>query len=134
MNDIITYSYTAGIIDGEGTVTLSVRNSGKYRSPVVSVTSTTYELLEFLKTNYGGTIRKQKVYKEHHKQSWCWNVINDGALNMLQRVKPYMREPKKIKRSEHLLSNYKNVTVRNGKYTAEQAAFKLKFESEFFEL
>lgn len=40
----VTLDYVAGIIDGEGTITLSrMRKTDKWRTPVISVSSTTIE-------------------------------------------------------------------------------------------
>ena len=76
--------YTAGLMDGEGTITLTVINKGKYRAPSVSVTSTTPELLTYLKENFGGCVCKQKTYKEHHKPSNEWKVRYDAAYRFIE--------------------------------------------------
>jgi hypothetical protein len=123
-------AYAAGLIDGEGTVTMSRR--GDFRFPVVSVSSTTIELLEFMKRNHGGSISKHKTYQDHHKQSWSWKVVNDAALALLKQIRPYMLEPEKTYRADCLTEEYKAVTVRNGKYTPEQRARRLEFEERFF--
>lgn len=119
-------------MDGEGTVTLSRRNGGKFRSPVVSMSSTTHELVEFMKTSFGGCISSHKTYKLHHKPSWVWKVTGDSAINFLLSVSPHMREPEKLRRSNLILTQYKEVTKRNGKYTAEEQEDKLAFEALFF--
>ncbi len=46
MTDIES-AYLAGIIDGEGTITLT--KDGEFRYPAVSVASTTIEILEWCK-------------------------------------------------------------------------------------
>lgn len=62
MDKQIIYAYTAGIIDGEGTITLTkIHSSNEFRYPVVSVSSTTYSFLEYLKLHFGGTITPIKV-------------------------------------------------------------------------
>jgi hypothetical protein len=128
-------SYVAGIIDGEGTITLSKPHStDKYRVPVISVSSTTYELVEFLKSEYGGTISKQKVYKAHHKQSWSWSLQYDKALQLMMDIQNILLVPQKIARVKLLLTKYKNLTRRNGKYTEAERLAKLQFEADFFKL
>ena len=37
--------YIAGIIDGEGSICLTKHHPNEFRSPEISVTSTTYEIL-----------------------------------------------------------------------------------------
>jgi hypothetical protein len=124
--------YTAGLIDGEGTITLSKLNSGEFRSPVISISSTSYELLEFLKTNYGGSISKHKVYKNHHKQSWSWKIVNDRAVELCTNLLPFLLEKSKLKRCKLISKFYKKLTPRNGKYPDELTKKKRQFEQLFF--
>lgn len=126
-------AYTAGIIDGEGTITLSrEKKASKYRHLVVSVSSTTLQILEFLQSRYGGSISRHKTYKKHHKQSWSWKVQNQRALSLLNDVFPLLLEPEKSRRAKLTLSSYSEVTPRNGKYTEDMREAKLLFEAEFF--
>lgn len=120
--------YMAGLLDGEGTIGIAF-NTGKNRSPYISVTSTTYEIVQWLVKTYGGHIVKQKVYKDHHKQSWCWKISRkDLVFNVIDRVVPLMKEPEKVRRGMLIRAEYDLVTMRNGKYTPEQAAAKQDFE------
>ncbi len=123
--------YTAGLFDGEGTVTLATAN-GKFRFPVVSVSSTTHSLLEFLQNSYGGHISKHKTYKDHHLKSWSWKATHDAALIFLKKVLPYLKEPEKQRRALLLIHDYKKVTRRNGKYSKKQLEEKFAFEQKFF--
>lgn len=57
----------AGIIDGEGSMMLERIHKNQHPSPVVSVTSTTPELLKYLKTTLGfGTITKKTNYNKEN--------------------------------------------------------------------
>lgn len=129
----VDLAYVAGLFDGEGTVTLTKSNSWKrFKSPQVSITSTTYEIIAFLQEKFGGYVCKQKVYKTHHKQSWSWRLTNDTVFPFLQAIIKYMKEPTKIYRANLLLEEYKKVTPRNGKYSEEMSAKKLDFQERFF--
>lgn len=126
-------AYAAGLIDGEGSVVLEKRSKNSpYRTPGVSATSTSYELLKFLKDNFGGYIVSKKSYKDNHSASWGWAMKSDAALKFLKDILPYMREKKKIKRAKLLLKDYKRLTNPGGQYTEKQKAAKLKFEEKFF--
>ncbi len=131
MNDKDLY-YTAGIIDGEGTITLTRLSKKQHKSPIVSCSSTTIEILEYLKEIYGGFISKHKVYKEHHLQSWSWKLGSNKAIELLELIQPLLKEPKKSKRARFILDKYKSCTPRNGKYSNELKQLKEKFEEEFF--
>lgn len=125
-------AYTAGLIDGEGSVTLlRSKKSDKFRHPVVSLTSTSRELIDFLTSEFGGTVKNQKVYKSHHKTSWVWTLRWNSAIDFLERIRPFMKESSKCKRADLLINSYKDNTNRNGKYTQEQIEKKLEFETAF---
>lgn len=129
----LVHSYAAGLVDGEGTVTLTKENArSKFGYPTISVTSTTFDLVNFLKKNYGGTIVTHKTYKSGHKQSWSWKVVSNGAIAMLEKIAPYMIENEKSRRAYLILKFYKILTPRNGKYTGTQAEEKFLFERNFF--
>jgi hypothetical protein len=124
--------YTAGLIDGEGTITLTHKRNNQFRSPCVSVSSTTLELVQFLEKTYGGSISKHKVYRDHHKQSYSWKVHYNQAISFLTKVTPYLKEPEKLRRANLILTGYKSVTKRNGKYSSDELEAKLAFEDVFF--
>lgn len=126
-------SYCAGLIDGEGTITLTKVN-GKYRFPTIQVASTTIELLNELKLHYGGVISSKKTYQPHHKPSYHWTLTNQKAMTMIMDILPYLREPKKRERGQYLIENYDKSVKRNGKYTEDDKLYKLEFETGFFKL
>lgn len=126
-------AYVAGLIDGEGTITLSHNNRGDaFRTPVVSMTSTTKELIDVVHSEYGGSVRTHKTYRTQHSDSFIWSVRHDRALTMLRRISPYLRVPEKVHRADLILDRYKAVTPRNGKYSAQLMHDKLEFEHLFF--
>lgn len=133
MEDQFLYSYLAGLFDGEGSVMLmKTRSSDVFKAPVLSMTSTTYEFLSLCKDTFGGSIRRQKVYKAHYKPSWVWVCRYDRALNAIEKMLPFIREPEKLRKMRLLNTEYKLVTPRNGKYTEEQKHAKLQFELNFY--
>lgn len=123
--------YLAGIIDGEGTITLT--KSGEFRHPVISVASCTQEILEEVKRICdGGAISSKRTYKANHAPSWAWSITYQRAIGVLEEITPYLHEPKKKTRAELILRDYNRLTPRNGKYTDEQRAEKYQFEDDFF--
>lgn len=126
-------AYVAGLIDGEGTITLSHNNRcDAFRTPVVSMTSTTKELIDVVHSEYGGSVRAHKTYRTQHNDSFIWSVRHDRALAMLSRISPYLRVPEKVYRADLILDRYKAVTPRNGKYSTQMMHDKLEFEHLFF--
>jgi len=126
-------AYAAGIIDGEGSILLAkVRSSAQFRYPVVSVSSTTPEILEFMKSRWNGTIVKHKTYQDHHKPSCSWRVQGRQALRLIEDVLPMLLEPEKRRRAQMLVERYLDLTPRNGRYSQKMREAKKAFEHEFF--
>ncbi len=131
MIDETTKAYIAGLIDGEGSIMLLATHQGKWRTPTVSLSSTTRELVDLLREQYGGTIVSHKTYEDHHKPHWSWRVRYNKALLVCADLLPYLRVPAKVSRVKLLLEEYKALTPRNGKYTDDQRVAKAQFEDRF---
>ena len=122
-------AYIAGLIDGEGTVTLSRRHRSENRHLVISISNTEHSLLEYVLTSVGaGKITGKRTYRSHHTASYTYSISNRQALALLRQVFPYLKTYK-AKRSEHILRDYIRLTPRNGHYTAEIKIARSAFES-----
>jgi hypothetical protein len=132
MEDKIKFAYMAGILDGEGTITLTREHSRQKRSPSVSVTNTAIEILNIFKETYGGSIISQKTYQEHHKKAWIWKAQYNRAIECIESLYPYLLHPEKKRRASLILGEYKTVTKRNGKYSISDLNLKEDFERRFF--
>lgn len=102
------------------------------RCPQVSLSSTTYDFMTFLKEEYGDHISTHKTYKDHHKQSWSWKLSYNNAITFLTKIVIFLKEPEKIRRAKMLIEEYPGVVVRNGKYSEKQLIIREKFENKFF--
>lgn len=125
-------AYIAGIVDGEGTVSLVRHHGTERRRPVVSVANTEYDLLAYLKARIGaGRITSKCVAKDHHTPSFVFVIYSRQALDLLQRILPYLRTYKRA-RAELLLRRYVLATPRNGRYTPELIEARAALERDFF--
>lgn len=125
--------YVAGIIDGEGTITLTRPYvKAMFRRPVISVPSTTIELIDALKKEFGGGKTFKKAYKEAHSDAWVWILKDHQAVMLLKRLAKHLIVPEKIHRATLIVTEYDKLTRRNGKYSAEEAWAKIAFEKRFF--
>jgi hypothetical protein len=129
--DVVT-GYIAGLIDGEGTITLMSRHRNETRSPKVTISSTTLAMLRFVQDHCGGQIKRQPHPHAQWKQAYEWFILYDSALALIAEVYPYLLEPEKRRRATLLLDSYKDVTPRNGKYSEEKRVERDAFEQEFF--
>ena len=126
-------AYIAGIIDGEGSILLTKLSRNTHRAPVVSVPSTTIELLDYLKETigHGKITRKTNYNKEKHKDCFTYILERNQAIDLLKEVSPYLIIHSKKKRANLILSKYKDLTPRNGRYTEAMLLEKEEFYKEF---
>lgn len=121
-------AYIAGLIDGEGTVTLVRKHANEHRQLGVSISSTERNLLEYVLSATGvGKITDKRRSESHHSPSFVYAVYNRQALDLLRMTNKYLQSYKRL-RAELILSNYLKVTPRNGKYSSELLMKKKKFE------
>jgi len=121
-------AYIAGLIDGEGTVTLTRKHKNENRQLCVSISSTEIDLLEFVLSATGvGKITNKQASKSHHAHSFAYAVYNRQALSLLEQILPHLKSYKHD-RAALILKDYLTLTPRNGKYTRETLARKKTFE------
>ncbi|MEO2073792.1 MAG: LAGLIDADG family homing endonuclease [Bacillus sp. (in: firmicutes)] len=129
-------AYIAGIIDGEGSITLTRMHEKEHRRPCITIASTDKELLSYVHTLTGGTINNKKNYNpEKHKDSYTLIIKKkELVLSTLRQISPYLRVDKKRNRALWILDNYEKVTPRNGKYSSLLLKQKITFEDTFFHI
>ena len=127
-------AYIAGLIDGEGTITLSRLHAGENRRLVVSIANTELQLLNFVIDQVGaGKITRKRSDSDRHTPSFCYAIASRQALNLLRQTSPYLHSYKK-RRAELALEHYVSLTPRNGKYTEDLRARRKEFEQQFLSM
>ena len=123
-------AYIAGLVDGEGTITLTVQHRGENRRLVLSISNTELPLLEFVRRVAGaGRITTKRTYSERHTPSFTYQISSRQALSLLSQIAPHLRTYK-AKRATLALRNYVRLTPRNGKYTKKMKRERQEFERE----
>ncbi len=121
-------AYIAGLIDGEGTITLTRKHRNENRQLAVTISNTERPLLDYvLETIGAGKITGKRTTSERHTPSFTYAIYNRQALNLLEQIHPYLRTYKS-KRSSIILENYLALTPRNGKYSERQLQMRTEFE------
>jgi hypothetical protein len=70
-------AYLAGLIDGEGTITLTRMHRHENRRLVMSISNNDLSLLQFVKTTVGaGKITNKKTYSKRHARSFAYRISN----------------------------------------------------------
>ncbi len=87
-------AYTAGIIDGEGSISIlrnkDSKRNGFYYYLVVQVGNTNEWLVLWLQANYGGAVHKYEHLKKHQKPVYLWRFGGSPALELLESIAPYL--------------------------------------------
>jgi hypothetical protein len=127
-------AYIAGLIDGEGTITLSREHRDENRRLVVSISSTERVLLEFVAARCGcGKITNKRASSTRHTPSFAYRITSQQALDLLRQLHPFLISYKRL-RAELMLTDYSRLTPRNGKYTGDQRAARNAFERKLLAL
>ena len=126
--------YVAGILDGEGTVTLVRRHAKDRRQLVVSVSSTEPSILEWLKDTIGvGKITSKRTTSDRHAPGYTYSISNRQALDLLRQVASLLRSYKRG-RVQLALDDYLDLTPRNGKYSPDLSHRRNQFERRFLSI
>jgi len=125
-------AYLAGIIDGEGTVTLMKHHKNETPTPYVSVANNNLELLQWIKSRIGGTICSKKKRLPRHNDSYAWSARQDRAICLLNEIRCFLiiKKPQ----ADLITAQYKSVTHRAGKYTPEMLGEKRKLVAKIRKL
>src|SRR3970282_889709 len=91
-------AYIAGLVDGEGTITLSRKHAGDERQLVVSISNTEDALLEYvLHTVAAGKITRKRTMKPHHSPGLTYAIWNRQALRLLFQIESFLRSYKRLR-------------------------------------
>jgi hypothetical protein len=124
-------AYIAGLVDGEGTVTLTALHRGEQRRLVLSISNNDKALLEYVKTSAGvGCIASKRCRSERHAIGYAYKVANRQAFDLLVQLAPYLRTYRRD-RALLVLRWYRQLTPRNGRYTSELLERRSLFIKEF---
>jgi hypothetical protein len=127
-------AYIAGLVDGEGSITLTRKHRNENRHLGLTISSTERTMLEFALDATGvGKITNKARSKPHHTPSYAYAVYNRQALQLLAQIHPYLLSYKSG-RSALAIRDYVKLTPRNGKYSARLATEREKFELQFLRI
>lgn len=104
-----TYEYLAGIIDGDGYLSMfnSInKGTGSFNKYSIGLEQRYKPLVDYMSREFGGSnscLRKTK--SEKHNTTYSWQITTSDALKILNEIEPFMIE-KKFKCN--ILINYIN--------------------------
>jgi hypothetical protein len=83
--------YLAGMIDGEGCITIMSRGQDQAPVAAVIVVNTDTRLMAWLKSTFGGNVRRQAKAVGKHKQAWQWRILARQAETVLVEIRPFLK-------------------------------------------
>lgn len=84
----VELAYIAGIVDGEGCISMYRQNTTYF--PRLNVVNTNRDLAEYLKKRLGGVIMERKRVKLCWKDSYEWQVQHQKAIDTVRMLLPYL--------------------------------------------
>jgi len=127
-------AYIAGIVDGEGTITLTRRHKDAYRHLALTISSTEPSMLQWIRDIVEvGQITSKRTYSRKHAPSYTYQIFNQQALDLTSQIYPYLRSYKRG-RAKLVLRKYKKLTPRNGKYSENTLEQRGEFIESFFKI
>ncbi len=109
-----TWAYLAGIIDGEGNISIvkgNIKRPNFYYSGYVQVGNTDTRLVYWLEANFGGRVCHESRAKVNSKLKWYWTLKDCSSL--LKGVMQYL--VLKRAQAELVLEFRKTVKPNTGK-------------------
>ena len=125
-------AYIAGLVDGEGTVTLTSTHRNERRRIVLAISNTDRPMLEYVRDIVGaGLVTAKRTYRAGHTPGFCYTIKSRQALDLLSQIACFLRTYRRA-RADIALASYIRSTPRNGKYTPALEINRSAFEREFF--
>jgi hypothetical protein len=123
-------AYIAGLVDGEGTITLTRLHAKDNRRLVVCISNNELPLLQFvLETVGAGRITAKKTYSDRHARSFTFQISSRQALDLLRQIARYLKTYKAW-RARLALKDYLRLTPRNGRYRHDLGLERREFEDK----
>ncbi len=121
-------AYIAGLVDADGTISLTRKHINENRHPVVSISNTDRHLLEYVIENVGaGKITAKRTVSKNHRPSFVFAIYNRQAINLIQQLQPFL-QTYKAARADLILNDCLALTPRNGKYSKKMLIARKNFE------
>lgn len=84
-------AYAAGLIDGEGSLTITQRKRYYTARIEIGMTERALPVLHSMQTSYGGKVSQLRDATEKWEAAWRWRVFGKEAVALARRVYPLLR-------------------------------------------
>lgn len=107
------YAYLAGLVDAGGSILYSKKGANRTRSPRISVSNNSKEIIDWLVKHFSGHVTSKKPKKPTHSINYEWRAKDSHIQNILKHLTPFLIHPKKKYRAQILLDNYFDLKMTN---------------------
>lgn len=83
-------AFTAGLMEGEGSVTINTFTKRNKGALIVSCSNTNRELIDFLNDRWPGYCKPVTGLGPRRKPAWRWTIAALQALAFLEQIEPYV--------------------------------------------
>ena len=101
-------AYMAGIVDGEGTITINSQGGIRYNRnfiPILCVYNNKRQLMDWIQERFPGPIYSRPGRKPGHSESHQWMAMGKTAVQYITLIKPYLVI--KVEQAEQIVSLWK---------------------------
>lgn len=105
-------AYLAGIIDGEGCVSVAInkKNGRNYYRLTLDITNTNDNLMQWIQGIFGGIVRTSYARSENRTNLHSWTASGNQAQVLIKLVLPYL----KVKLEQAKLALEMNISPYGG--------------------
>lgn len=99
--DQLELAYMAGIVDGEGSISVKTESLARPYTIYLNVTNTNYEMIKMFEHRFGGKVRKRNWSKKNFekcknwKDCYEWCLTKNLAAKAIAKLFPYIRIKKR---------------------------------------
>ena len=86
--------YLAGIVDGEGCVSVTYKTKARHERIRLTVSNTDRNLIDWLTSRVGGSVSKNQP-KGNRKPAYHWEIYSSKAFIVLTLLLPYLKLKKR---------------------------------------
>ena len=99
--------WTAGIIDGEGSVGWQKHGKGTGKCPIVQVTNTDEPICRLLHDYWGGRLHYYETRKDrpNNKPLWQWRIMGKECREFLEQIGTFLVGQKRQRAKDVLNGN-----------------------------
>ena len=87
----ITPAYVAGLVDGEGCITIEVaRKRFFYPRLYMGMSAKALPILELIHKEYGGTLRQHRAETLRWSAAWMLSIVGVPVIPLLEAIQPHL--------------------------------------------